>query len=123
MNEQRASAQNAWGRVSFPVFVDENTPKQASEMNAFYETLRDAVLAYAEELNAERREGLRMLAAEYTAATVGQQITVTYIVTVRHRGRVIGRKRLTHTWEDGVLIPPRKKKKPLFGKRRSAGKG
>ncbi len=108
MNEQRASEQTACGRVSFPVFSDESASKQAAEMNAFYDSLREALLVYAAELNAQRGDGVRLLTAEYTSVTDKERITVTYTITVRRRGRVIGRKRLIHTWEDGVLIPPRK---------------
>ncbi len=108
MKEQRTLELSACARVSYPVFTDENAPKQAGEMNAFYEALRDAALAYAAELNEGHKDGIRLLAAEYTAEVAGERITVTYTVSVRRRGRVIGRKQLIHIWENGVLIPPRR---------------
>ena len=123
MNEQRVSAQSAWGRVSYPVFEDDTAPKPAAEMNAFYEALREAVLQYAAQLNERREDGLRLVSAEYVTVFDGERITVTYTLTVRRRGRVIGRKRLTHVWEEGVMIPPQKMCPGIFRRRRGAGKG
>lgn len=123
MNERRTAAQTAFGRVSFPVFSDENAPKRAAEINAFYEVLRDAALAYAAELNADRSDGIRLLTAEYISVTAGDRITVTYTLTVRRRGRVIGRKQLTHTWEDGLLLPPQKERAGFFRRRIRARTG
>ena len=123
MNERRTSAQSGFGRVSFPVFSDGDIQKRTAEINAFYEAFRDAVLAYAAELNADRAEGIRFLTAEYTSVTEGERITVVYTFTVRRRGRVIGRKRLTHRWEDGLLLPPQKERAGFFRRHLPARKG
>lgn len=120
MTERRQSVCTAYGRVSYPVFEEETVALHAEEMNAFYNALADAVVAYAAELNREREGGVRVLTAEYRSEITERRVTVEYTICLRRRGRVTARKRLTHTWEAGTLVPPRKHM-PRPKKRKSKG--
>ena len=110
MTQRRESVGTACGRVSYPVFADESTPAHAEEMNVFYKSLADAAVAYAARLNEQREGGMRFLTAEYRAEITDGRIAVEYTITLRRRGRTIARKRLTHLWEAGTLVPPPRKR-------------
>ncbi len=107
MTERRQLVSGAYMRISYPEFSDEGSKDGTERMNAFYKSLADASSAYAEELNREREGGLRILTAEYRTMFTVTGCVVEYKITVRRRGRVIGKKSLVHHWENGVLVPER----------------
>lgn len=120
MTEKRITETFAHGRIAYPQFETEEIgdagkkrrPKTASHerMNQFYRALRDAAAAYIEEIAQAADGASRIYTAEYTLRWEGDSITVEYVLRLRRRGRIESQKTLIHTWKNGWLLPPEKKK-------------
>ena len=110
MTETRKTLAQPYVRISYPVFEEESA--QAQEMNAFFLAFADAVTSVSEEI-VRRKDGIRILSADYKTKTEENRITVTYRITVRRRGRIECAQTLSYTWEEGALLLPEKKKNVL----------
>ncbi len=106
MTETRQTAVHATARIRYPHFTDDKNPKRVNEINGFYEALQKALCAYADEISASKTNGIHTLQAEYRAFQEDDALIVTYSVFIRHRGRIVAKKELRHTWKDGALILP-----------------
>ena len=104
MTEKRIREIFAHGRISYPQF--EGDTLSVKTINAFYHTLRDAAAAYSEEMGPAR-----IYTADYTLKWEENMLLVDYTLQLRHRGRIVARKTLSHQWVNGYLIPPGKKRK------------
>ena len=110
MKEKRITEAFIRGRIAYPQFEADAENKIVTAINGFYHALRDAAVAYMEEL-AQSTEGKgRVYTADYTIRWEEDILVVEYVLQLRHRGRTEARKTLTHRWQKGYLIPPGKKK-------------
>jgi len=110
LTEKRICETFPGGYVVYPAFTPEDgeSASAAERMNAFYLTLRDAAIAFASETAASG--GSRRYTAEYSCTQAQDgSIRIEYTLRLRRRGRTEAMKTLLHHWQDGLLVPPRKK--------------
>lgn len=102
MEEKRISESFACGHIVYPLFLPDSDPA-AARMSAFYRTLRDAVVQYAESL---RTAGVSyQYTADYTSVCVPSgEIRITVTLRLRRRGRTVAQRLLAHSWKDGILV-------------------
>ena len=110
MTENRITEGFMRGRIAYPQFEANAENKNVATINEFYRTLRDAAVAYMEELSQSTDEKGRIFSADYTLRWEEDILVVEYVLLLRHRGRTEARKTLIHHWQNGYLIPPEKKK-------------
>ena len=110
MTEKRITEGFMRGRIAYPQFEANAENKNVATINEFYRTLRDAAVAYMEELSQSTDEKGRIFSADYTLRWEEDILVVEYVLLLRHRGRTEARKTLIHHWQNGYLIPPGKKK-------------
>ena len=110
MTENRITEGFIRGRIAYPQFEANAENKNVDTINEFYRTLRDAAVAYMEELSQSTDEKGRIFSADYTLRWEEDILVVEYVLLLRHRGRTEARKTLIHHWQNGYLIPPGKKK-------------
>lgn len=110
MTEKRITETFAHGRVSYPRFEADAENKTAATMNGFYRALRDAAAAYMEEIAHSPDGTSRTYTADYVLLEDENTVTVEYTLRLRRRGRIEAQKILVHTWKNGYLLPPGKKK-------------
>ena len=110
MTEKRITEGFMRGRIAYPQFEANAENKNVDTINEFYRTLRDAAVAYMEELSQSTDGKGRIFSADYTLRWEEDILVVEYVLLLRHRGRTEARKTLIHHWQNGYLIPPRKKK-------------
>ncbi len=109
MTETRLCAFFPGGHAAYPQFESEENPAAAARMNDFYQALRDA----ARDAAASCGSG-HIYSAEYKAQPAEDGLFIVYTIRLRHRGRTVAAKTITHRWRDGVLIMPRKnRRRPL----------
>lgn len=110
MTEKRITEGFMRGRIAYPQFEADAENENVATINEFYRTLRDAAVAYMEELSQSTDEKGRIFSADYTLRWEEDILVVEYVLLLRHRGRTEARKTLIHHWQNGYLIPPGKKK-------------
>lgn len=110
MTEKREVRITPHMRIAYPMFEDESASDHVLEMNAFYTVLTDALAVYAEEIAEDRAGGIRILTADYKTRAENNRIAVEYRLAVRRRGKTEAAKTLLHIWENGVLVPPQKRR-------------
>jgi hypothetical protein len=110
MTEKRITETFAHGRISYPRLEADAENKTAATMNGFYLALRDAAAAYMEEIAHSPDGTSRTYTADYILRQDENTVTVEYTLRLRRRGRIEAQKTLVHTWKNGYLLPPEKKK-------------
>ena len=111
MTEKRITEAFSRGRIAYPQFEADAESESVTAINDFYRALRDAAVAYMEELAQSSERKGRIYTADYTIRWEGDILVVAYALQLRHRGRIEARKTLTHRWQKGYLIPPGKKRR------------
>lgn len=111
--EQRKYSFFPHGRVGYPVF---DFPG-CDAVNRFYETLRDAVRDYTEELQRQADGTPFFYSADYETQTMGETLLVRYTLRLRRSGTRTVEKTWMQRWENGYLLPGTKEKKPRLLRR------
>ncbi len=93
------------GHVLYPIFSPSPGEEAAAQrMNEFYRTLREA----AEQIARDSAGSERYTAECKAEIAADGRIQVSCLLRLRHRGRTLAQKKLTHLWQNGLLIPPKK---------------
>ena len=92
------------GYAAYPHFTPEDAPDTV-RMNDFYLALRDAVLHAASLAPIGS-----LCTADYRCTEEEDGIRIVYTLRLRQGGRTAAQRTLTHHWQNGVLVMPRKKR-------------
>ena len=94
--------------VVIPVFCCDTGGKREEEnvsrMNGFYDELRKSIMQYTEYDTFP--EGGKYF-AKSRVSDGGGLLTVTVDLRLRVKGEMQGKRKLTHTWSDGVVVEKR----------------
>lgn len=91
--------------IRLPFFIKSGDGARENEnterMNKFYSTVAAEIESYT--ASESYPQGARYRSESLCTESDGK-ITVTVQLFLHHRGRCINRRKLCHTWQDGVII-------------------
>ena len=104
MKETRICTCFHGGHAAYPHFTPEDAP-DAARMNDFYLSMANAIRDAA-----SRAPSGALCTADYVCTAEEDGIRIVYTLRMRQGGRTAAQRTLTHHWQNGLLVMPRKKR-------------